>query len=477
MKDSLGWPILNINRNLMFKYLAKLTIVLCSLLLGDGIYEDRILIYIETSVTDFALDSNIQFPNTTDQQINNILLKTDALKIRKWLPNARKSDRDGDIFLDRFFVVYFKNNRSDLSSLIDIYSNLKKIRFTDTISIMEKDFNPNDPRYYQQWHLPQIEAPQAFDAWDLDGGEIPGTNSTREIIVAAVDDGFEWDHPDLIDNIWNNLGEDADGDGYTIEQSGNNWILDTGDLNNIDDDNDGFIDNLIGWDVEANGNGEEDNDPMTLSGNDHGTMVAGCISAVTNNSLGVASVGWSLKIMPIKATATPNSQYIEDGYNGILTAAQQGADVINCSWGGFSGGGSQSLINTVWNTYGAIVVASSGNGNEDAGYSNFDNHYPSAYSNVVSVSATGPGDTWGSSWFHPTAGPTVDICAPGESIWTTDTNNGYDNPWGTSFSSPVTAGAIGLLWSLFPNQSKQWIIDKIINTADYFPAMNGYAMV
>ena len=136
MKDSLGWPILNINRNLMFKYLAKLTIVLCSLLLGDGIYEDRILIYIETSVTDFGLDSNIQFPNTTDQQINNILLKTDALKIRKWLPNARKSDRDGDIFLDRFFVVYFKNNRSDLSSLIDIYSNLKKIRFTDTISIM-----------------------------------------------------------------------------------------------------------------------------------------------------------------------------------------------------------------------------------------------------------------------------------------------------------------------------------------------------
>ena len=245
MKDSLGWPILNINRNLMFKYLAKLTIVLCSLLLGDGIYEDRILIYIETSVTDFALDSNIQFPNTTDQQINNILLKPDALKIRKWLPNARKSDRDGDIFLDRFFVVYFKNNRSDLSSLIDIYSNLKKIRFTDTISIMEKDFNPNDPRYYQQWHLPQIEAPQAFDAWDLDGGEIPGTNSTREIIVAAVDDGFEWDHPDLIDNIWNNLGEDADGDGYTIEQSGNNWILDTGDLNNIDDDNVAFFESCV----------------------------------------------------------------------------------------------------------------------------------------------------------------------------------------------------------------------------------------
>ncbi len=83
MKDSLGWPILNINRNLMFKYLAKLTIVLCSLLLGDGIYEDRILIYIKTSVKDFGLDSNIQFPNTTDQQINNILLKTDALKLRK----------------------------------------------------------------------------------------------------------------------------------------------------------------------------------------------------------------------------------------------------------------------------------------------------------------------------------------------------------------------------------------------------------
>ena len=477
MKDSVTWPILNISQNLMFKHIAKLSIVLGSILLGNGIHEDRILIYVENSFSDFALDNKIPFPNTTDQQINNILLKTDALKIRKWLPSARVTDRDGDIYLNRFFVVHFKHSRSDLFSLIDIYNSLKNIRFSDTISKMRKDYDPNDPRYYQQWHLPQIEAPQAFDAWDIGGGEIPGTNSTRQIVVAAVDDGFEWDHPDLINNIWNNLGEDADGDGHTLEQSGSNWILDPGDINNIDDDNDGFIDNLIGWDVEADGGGAEDNNPMTVSGNDHGTMVAGCMSAVTNNGLGVASVGWSLKIMPIKATATPNSQYIEDGYNGILTAAQQGADVINCSWGGFSGGGSQSLINTVWNTYNAIVVASSGNGNEDVGYSNFDNHYPSAYNNVISVSATGPGDTWGSSWFHPTAGPTVDICAPGENIWTTDTNNGYDNPWGTSFSSPITAGAIGLLWSLFPNESKQWIVDKITSTADYFPAMNGYALI
>ena len=108
MKDSVDWSILNISQNLMFKRIAKLTVVFGSILLGNGIHDDRILIYVENSFSDFALDNKIPFPNTTDQQINNILLKTDALKIRKWLPNARKSDRDGDIFLDRFFVVYFR---------------------------------------------------------------------------------------------------------------------------------------------------------------------------------------------------------------------------------------------------------------------------------------------------------------------------------------------------------------------------------
>ena len=159
----------------MFKHIAKLTVVFGSILLGNGIHDDRILIYVENSVSDFTLDNKIPFPNTTDQQINNILLKTDALKVRKWLPNARINDRDGDIYLDRYFVVYFKHNHSDLFSLIDIYNSISNIRFSDTISKMSKDYDPNDPRYYQQWHLSQIEAPQAFDAWDIEGGEIrPG---------------------------------------------------------------------------------------------------------------------------------------------------------------------------------------------------------------------------------------------------------------------------------------------------------------
>ena len=85
----------------MFRYIAKLTIVFGSILLGNGIHDDRILIYVENSVSDFTLDNKIPFPNTTDQQINNILLKTDALKVRKWLPNARITDRDGDIYLDQ----------------------------------------------------------------------------------------------------------------------------------------------------------------------------------------------------------------------------------------------------------------------------------------------------------------------------------------------------------------------------------------
>ena len=264
-----------------------------------------------------------------------------------------------------------------------------------------------------------------------------------DIVVAVIDDALDWDHPDLVDNLWQNLGEDADGDGVVIVQSGSTWIFDPDDEDGIDNDEDGYVDNFIGWDVQSN-----DNDPIHPDASyGHGTNVAGCVSASTNNNTSIASVGWSVKIMAFRCSNNPD--YITTGWEGILTAAQMGANIINCSWGSFSGG-NQSIINAAYNSYGSIIVASSGNGG-DNGNTNFDLHYPSGLDNVISVSAIGTNDNF-SCW--ATAGETVDLCAPGENIRTTSVGGGTVNVLWTSVSSPMTAGAGALLWSMYPGAPK-----------------------
>ena len=306
-----------------------------------------------------------------------------------------------------------------------------------------------------------IQADLAFDLWNIAGGEFPGEMTDGEIVVGIVDNSLEWDHPDLVENIWQNLGEDADGDGVVMIQSGNSWIFDPDDINGIDDDGDNYVDNFIGWDVSFN-----DNDPMPVNNQySHGTAVAGCVSSSTNNGMGVASVGWSVKLMGVNSTDDPG--YVTDGYAGILAAGQMGADIINLSWGGY-GGGNQSVINTVYNNYGSIVVASAGNGGNNG--TNFDFFAPAGLNNVVSVSAIGPGDNF-NCW--ATAGTTVDLCAPGESVLTTSLNGSYGSYNGTSFSSPIVAGALALVWSRFPDSDKEFIIDRILSTTDEFPDMTG----
>ena len=173
-----------------------------------------------------------------------------------------------------------------------------------------------------------------------------------------------------------------------------------------------------------------------------------------------------MKIMAFRCSNNPD--YITTGWAGILTAAQMGANVINCSWGSF-GGGNQSVINAAYNNYGSIIVASSGNGGDD-GNTNFDFHAPSGLDNVISVSAIGPNDNF-SCW--ATAGETVDLCAPGENIRTTSVGGGTVNVWGTSFSSPMTAGAVALLWSKYPSAPKEWIEEIIISSTDEFSDMYG----
>ena len=334
-------------------------------------------------------------------------------------------------------------------------------------------YQPNDVRYNQQWFLTQVQADHAWDFWNVPAIE-PGS---KDVLLASIDTGVDWNHTDLVNNIWQNLGEDADGDGRTIEYINGQWVLDPDDLNNIDDDNwDGnaltFVDDLIGWDPAGDGT-SNDNNPTPTGTGSHGTHVAGLLAATTDNSLGIASVAFNSSIMCVKSSVDGESEYITDGYDGILYAAKagyhrsnRGFAILNCSWGGYSYSVLENAtIDVAHNDYNAVIVAAAGNGNggeEDAA------HYPSSYENVISVTALGTNDRW-NHW--ATYHETVDLGSPGESIMSSTNQNGtstnaYSSWSGTSMASPVAASCIGLLSAYNPSWSNKQLETMIIATSD-----------
>ncbi|MCK4578000.1 MAG: S8 family peptidase, partial [Candidatus Marinimicrobia bacterium] len=307
--------------------------------------------------------------------------------------------------------------------------------------------------------------------WDLEQGD-------STIIVAIIDTGVEWLHEDLNANIWQNLGEDADGDGHTLERDGNGeWIWDPGDLNGVDDDpttfDSLFVDDLIGWDFVDipdewdstywAADGEDgtvpDNDPADFAG--HGTHCSGIAAAVTDNGAGIAAIGWNTTIMPVRAgyLKADGLGSIIAGYEGILYAADNGADIISLSWGG--GGANQfaqEVINYAWEL-GVLIIGAAGNESSDNPF------FPAAYDHVLAVSATRKinDNIAGFSNY----GTWVDICAPGELILSTYVNGVYVARDGTSMAAPMVAGGAALLMAQFPTASNHDIALKLVVGADY----------
>ena len=233
----------------------------------------------------------------------------------------KENDFDGDIYLNRIYRITL--DKKDSNNLIDMMNELKTIsivQYVERENLHKVFYTPNDSQYNQQWFLSEINSNDAWDFWDIDGGEIPGDKS---IILASVDTGVNWKHPDLVNNIYQNLGEDADGDGQTIIYSNGQWVLDPGDLNGIDDDNwdnnmSTFIDDLVGWDVSGTSYGDNDPDVPNNGGWAHGTHVAGLLSATTNNNVGIASTAFNCSVMSVKCTnESEDPSYITNGYTGL----------------------------------------------------------------------------------------------------------------------------------------------------------------
>ncbi|MCU7497123.1 MAG: S8 family serine peptidase [Ignavibacteria bacterium] len=328
------------------------------------------------------------------------------------------------------------------SAPIDPADMAEKVKSTGEVLWAEPHFVyrtsavPNDPSYGLQWNLSRI---QAELAWAI-------TKGSESVIIGIVDTGVEWGHPDLQDKIWVNTKEIAG--------------------NGIDDDNNGYIDDIRGWDF-GGAKGTSDNDPNEDQP-DHGTHVAGIAAANTGNGKGISSIGYNCKIMPVKVSRNDDRDaqgevYIDYGYEGIVYAVDNGANVINCSWGGdgYSQLG-QEVINYAIKKN-VLVVTSAGN--ESSG----DASYPAAFNGVLSVGSTDENDAI--SYFS-NYGPTLDVFAPGRNIYSTWQPGTYINLSGTSMSSPLVAGLAGLVRTVFPNYSALQVAEQIRVNCDNIDAMN-----
>jgi len=286
---------------------------------------------------------------------------------------------------------------------------------------------PDDDYFADQWGLTQIDAPQA---WDLSTG-------AANLTIAMIDSGVQFTHPDLTGKLWTNPGETAG--------------------NGLDDDNNGYIDDLHGWDFV-----NLDNDPADDNG--HGTQTAGVAGAASNNGIGVAGVCWNCTLMPVKVMSAGGVANYSDIAAGVLYAARKGARVINISLGGYSESSALlAAIQSATETYNAVVVAGTGNDHLDTPF------YPAAYPQVLAVAATGPGDVlWGESNY----GDWVDLSAPGVNIHTTFLGGDYGSVDGTSLSTAFVSGVAGLLRSHYPDWSGEMVRAQLLHTAEDIDALN-----
>jgi subtilisin family serine protease len=349
-----------------------------------------------------------------------------------------------DIGLDRMYRLSYSGATDPLAVAREIAA-LPGVEYAEPERIHHTSFVPNDAMLAQQYAVDRMQLKQA---WDI-------TKGVPEVIVGVVDSGVQWTHEDLRTNCWINPGEDINHDGkYT-----------TADLNGVDDDADGYIDDIIGIDFAgANGTGGGkyyDTDPLpTPTGNDHGTHVAGIIAAVGNNSKGVAGVAFQCRYLPVKCGTDASGSSILRGYDGIVYAADRGAAVINCSWGG-AGGYLQSEIERIDYAIskGAVVVAAAGNDGKDGVFT------PACYPNVLSVASTGAGDRVSGFSNYSTW---VSVSAPGDNIVSSvsRTNSSYAAMSGTSMASPEVAGVLALVASAKPTLRGRALAEQVRVTSD-----------
>ncbi len=333
-----------------------------------------------------------------------------------------------------------------VEAAVRILKGIPEVDFSEPNYIVHTTNTPDDPFFPNQWGFHNTGTSGGVADADIDAVEAwDSTTGSSSVVVAVVDEGIDLNHPDLAGNIWVNPSEIPD--------------------NGIDDDGNGYVDDVNGWDFKHG-------DATVYDGSSedqHGTEVAGIIGAVGNNGTGVSGICWNVRIMPVKFISF-GSGTVSDAILALDYAVQNGARVINCSWGGTSY--SEALKSAFQDALdaGVLVVTSAGNSGVNTDTSS---HYPSNYdlANILSVAATDKNDTLSS--FSNYGLTTVDLGAPGSSIYTTTPEKGYAYFSGTSAAAPFVTGAAALALSVDSGLSMQDLKDDILNSVDAVDSLTG----
>ena len=287
-----------------------------------------------------------------------------------------------------------------------------------------------DPELSQAWGLKKIGAPQAWKK----------TAGSKDIIVGVIDTGVDYNHPDLSYNIYRNPNETAD--------------------NKIDDDNNGFVDDVIGWDFVHKDN-------LPFDDHMHGTHVSGTIGAVGNNGIGVSGVNQTVTLLGVKAFDSQGSGEVATAIEAIEYAVAQGAKVLNNSWGDSEFSKALEDVIGAAGEKGVTVVCAAGN---ETNNNDKTPTYPATIikDNVISVAASTDTDTL--AFFSNYGKKTVHLAAPGAGIYSTVPDKKYDYLDGTSMASPHVAGAAALVLSEKPELSPKEIRKLLMDSVDKISA-------
>ncbi len=361
--------------------------------------------------------------------INNLNDKYDVISMEKIFRNPEGTT------LDNIYVIQVQEDY-DILSIIEDYNRDPHVVYAEPNGFVFRCGIPNDEDFNRQWSLDNtgqtggtpdadIDAPEV---WDIETGE-------PNVIIGIPDDGADYSHPDLVDNIWINENEIPD--------------------NGIDDDENGYIDDVRGWSFC-------DNDNNVADEWGHGTQCAGIAGAVSNNGIGIAGVSWNCKIMLAQIYDADSGGTKSGIASAIKYIVDNGANIISMSFGFYSG--SNLIRDAVNYAYDNGIFLCAGSGND--GKSN--KLYPAAYDNVTAIGATDHNDNrmnvysenW-EMWIISNYGEWVDVAAPGQNIYSTiptyhvvmndyGFNQIYESNHGTSFASPHVAGIAALLLSQDP---------------------------
>lgn len=322
----------------------------------------------------------------------------------------------------------------------EIKKTMERLKNSPFVEYVEPNYiykiNTKDPKFKHLWGLDNKSNSHidAIRAWNKYG------KGSKEIKIAVIDTGIDYNHPDLKGNIWINEAE-ANG------------------LEGVDDDNNGYIDDVHGYDFANN-----DGDPM--DDNSHGTHCAGTIGA-SHNKIGVAGVMGNVSLVPIKFLSANGSGSATSAVEAIDYATKLGVNIMSNSWGGT--GASKAIKDAIERAEekGIIFVAAAGNSGSD---NDVRPHYPSSYEldNVISVAAHTIKDKL--AYFSCYGKNTVDVSAPGSSILSTAPNNGYKMLSGTSMATPHVAGMLGMLLSNEEDLPLLQVRERLIETSEPMPA-------